>query len=272
MSTNTVLTELGPQFDVSKIIVSDAKVYDIPNSPLKYQRAYINIENPDGTVGNLVFPTPRDSFSSGIVPNKNDKEIITGFSLPISLRDRDGETQEQKNFITAIESITEHVRCECKKAKVRKIVKSGTLDSSLIQMNPLKYRLNEEGVVDKKLGASMYIKLLTKKTEGGVEVITPLFKKGEFTTDGNPAVYDITEVVGGYALVYGAVRLESVYFGSGRASLQFKLMDVDIGLLNGSTRQTFTRQKQVRPPLSVKSVEESNDKNEVLLELSDDEN
>jgi len=267
MSKKTVLTTLDEKFDVNRVIVSKATAHDIPNSNnLKYFRVYISYDNADGSQGNFVFATPRESFTSGIVSNKNESDTTTGFSMPISLMGKDGYTQEQKNFISAIKKIVKHVGDKCKSPDVRKVIKNSNHDASIASMNPLKVRMNDEGEVDESRGTSMYIKIYVKRDGSDLKVLTPLYKKDAFNPDGTPATYDISEVLGAYALVYGAVRLESVYFGSGRASLQFKLVEVDMELLNG-TRQRFIRHNQER---STPVVRAKSDGAEELV-LSDDD-
>ena len=79
---------------------------------IKFFRIPVGVKNPDGTHGELVFPTEK-VFSFGVQENKNDSGRVDGYSVALCMWDRDGATEAQlkwlEGFNKAIDCCREHI-------------------------------------------------------------------------------------------------------------------------------------------------------------------
>ena len=81
----------------------------IPDSKpaINYKRINISTIHPDGSSGDLLMATSK-VYSYGVSENTNQETgKVNGFVMPLVLYDRNGPTQEQREFVTTFNAIVE---------------------------------------------------------------------------------------------------------------------------------------------------------------------
>jgi hypothetical protein len=259
-------------FDINSIIYSKAKEFNIPKSTMVYHRITMSTKYLDGTIGPLIIPTNGQLFSFGVSENKSlETGKLTGYSLSLCLHSRDGATEEEKEFVKVIndivESATEHMLKDSTKKEVRqyKLVKS-----DLRKMNPI-YQKEHEGKIVEGSSPVLYPKLITGKDKktGELYCRTTFYEEGKYEEDGEPTEIQLKDLVGQYCYVMAAISFESIYIGSDKHRIQFKLVEADIRKVN-SGKSNLLRKKRVGGMVSKKVATESA-KESVDLELSGDD-
>jgi hypothetical protein len=201
-------------FDVDKIIFSDAKETAIPGS----YRITIGTQYPTGPTGPLVFSTDL-VYSFGIQENVSlDKPArTTGYSIPLCLWNQDGPTEHQKNFIATLEKVSDHIKRHMLKPEVKKSVKKYDLvESDLRRFSPLWYK-KEDGEVVQGRGPMLYPKLMCNKNLDIYTVIAD--------TKGNDI--EPSTLIGQKCSVRACIKIESVFIGS-KISLQVKVLELEV--------------------------------------------
>ena len=182
---------------------------------IKYFRIPVGVKNPDGTVGELVFPTER-VFSYGVQENKNENGKIDGYSVALCMWDRDGATQEQKDWLKGFGCGIEECKSHVMKVK-DSIEKYDLEESELKRFNPL-YWKREKGKIVEGRGPTLYPKLLVSRKENPPKILTSF----EDEASGNDI--DPLTLLGKYCFMTAAVKIESIFVGS-KISPQVKLYE-----------------------------------------------
>jgi hypothetical protein len=97
-------------YNTNNIIFSKPEIGTIPGSipKLSFKRIRIGTKNEDGTTGDLIMETPYDLFSFGLQENREmGSGNINGYVLPLCLWNKNGATQEEKNFTDIFEQIVQ---------------------------------------------------------------------------------------------------------------------------------------------------------------------
>jgi hypothetical protein len=181
---------------------------------IKFFRIPVGVKNPDGTHGELVFPTEK-VFSFGVQENKNDTGRVDGYSVALCMWDRDGATEAQlkwlEGFNKAIDSCKEHI------LEVKDEVEKYDLDEAeLKRFNPL-YWKREKGKVVEGRGPTLYPKLLVSRKENPPKILTSF-------EDNNGEDMDALSLMGKWCWMTAAVKIESIFVGA-RVSPQVKLYE-----------------------------------------------
>ena len=219
----TQLTIGSKKYDTKNMIFSESVKSSIPDSkpPISFQRINISTKNPDGSVGELIFSTEKDLFSFGASENVNkDNGKLNGYSMAISLYNRDGATPGQKMFVENLDNILQ-------RTKEYLIEHRDDIDRYDLEMNDLKkmtayYIKKDKGKPVEGATPSLYPKLIiSKKTD---TIITEFFD-----ADGNKL--NALDLIGKYCHVTAAIKIESVFIGKD-ISLQVKLYECEVRLQN----------------------------------------
>lgn len=236
---NTQLTQMS-EFKVENTIFSNVVEATVPNTTIKYKRINIGVKNPDGTTGELIIQTPR-LFSFGVSENKDQNGKLNGYSLPLCLYNR-GEngfpnpTDEQKEWVDKLTEFLDHV----KKYLLDNKVKHGDFQlKSLDQLDTIDktiYRKIDKttGNVDEKAGLTLYPKLIESKKHNR---ILTLFRD---EATGN-IIEDFKTLIKKYMYVVGAIKVESIYIGSGKRLLQVKMYNATIKLLDSGVKDLLPK-------------------------------
>lgn len=176
--TSTVITEIN-SFDTSNLVFLPAIKGEIPSSdsklPIVFRRIPIRIKNPDGTIGPLIL-SPKNLFSFGVSENTNNNGVVTGYTLPLVLWNKDGKpTEEQKMFTDVLEELIEACKQHLIKDEIRKSVAKPTLTyGALDSLNKLIYwKCNkDDGTRVEDTSPMLYPKLYTRNNNGQIDITT----------------------------------------------------------------------------------------------------
>lgn len=238
-SDNTQLTAaIG--FNSKQMIFGDPQENTITlgdGKKIKYYRVPVGVKNPDGSVGELVFPTER-VFSYGVQENKNDNGKVDGYSMALCMWDRDGATKPQKDWLVGFNSAID--KCKDHILSIKDDVEKYDLEESeLKRFNPL-YWKREKGKIVEGRGPTLYPKLLVSRKENPPKILTP------FENDATGEDMDAVSLIGKYCFAEAAVKIESIFVGS-KVSPQVKLYEAVV-------RPAQSRAKRLLRPATDKKV------------------
>jgi hypothetical protein len=151
---NVQLSDVS-SYDVNQMTFSQPKETTIPGS----YRILIGTQYANKTAGPLVFCTDL-VYSFGIQENMSLEKPprVTGYSIPLCLWNKEGPTEYQKQFIQAIESVTDHIKQYLLRNEVKKSIKKYDLElSDLKKFSPLWYK-KEDGKIVEGRGPMLYPK------------------------------------------------------------------------------------------------------------------
>jgi hypothetical protein len=225
-------------FDTSSMIFAKEVRKDIQNEsgpPIRFYRIPISVRRADGSVGKLIF-APSDLFTFGVSVNKDPKRgEITGYTLPLTLWNKEGPTEDQESFITTMENVLS--ACKEHLVAVRKtIAKPNLTIDSLVDLDKLLYyKLGDDGERVPGRGPAMYPKLFTS-TKGGLMEITTGF------IDSNGNDIDPMTLVGKYGHTSPAIFIDNIYIGA-KISLQVYVGEAIVKLVSTGHRGILQRPK-----------------------------
>jgi hypothetical protein len=260
-------------FNVNNIIFSKPQAAGGPkeSSSVKFRRVYISTKYPNGNTGDLIISTPR-VFSFGLSENisLDDKNKSNGFVFPLVLLNKDGASQEELEFVETLNAIVNHTKKYILTNK--KDLKLPLLDESdLKKFNPIFYKKDKEtGDISDDAIPTLYLKVAISKKDGVEKIISTFYDK-KTESEINPL-----DLLKKYCWATAAIKFESIFIGS-KLSLQLKLYEADVELLNSGKKRLLPRKQ---PQLSVEIDDKSDigennvdDNEEVSSIISDiDEN
>lgn len=259
-------------YDVKRMIFSEPQAGSVPNTPIVYKRIAISTLNKDGTTGDLILPTEQ-LFSFGVSENTNpETKKVNGHVLSLCLWNKSGATSGEKAWTDTFDRVVEH----CKKHVIDNREELEQYDLSmndLKKFNPL-YWKRDKGRIVEGTGPTLYAKLIASKKH---EKILSMF----FNMDGESI--DPLSLLGKYCYVKAAIKVESIFIGN-KISLQVKLYEAEVSLIDGGMKPLMSRPKNSGRMLSSAAassseqkladnsdVEEDNDKGGGSLQNSDAE-
>jgi hypothetical protein len=239
MTTTEQLTDMET-FDTDNIIFSDPVGGTIPNSPIKTQRVNISTAYPDGSIGPLIIPTEK-IFSFGVSENKSmeDPTKISGYSLSLSLFNRDGPTKAEKEWVEKFNKIIDTVKDHI--VESRDDFKQPDLErSELKKLNPLYYKKGEDGRPVKGAPPVLYAKLISyNKKQGGMDILSQFY-------DSSGTEIDPKTMFGSRCNTTTALKFESIFISGGKFSLQVKVWESEVEILGGAVKRLM----KARPTIS----------------------
>jgi hypothetical protein len=238
---NNQLIEVS-NYDVNRIIFSEPVRGSVPDSPIEYQRINISTRNEDGSVGDLILPTGK-LFSFGVSENVNpETQKVNGWTLPLCLWNRDGPTQEQKEWTTTFDAIVEHCIANLVENphSIEKLfdVQESEYRKAQGGLNPLYWQrevVTENGKKVRRIvpgtGPTLYPKLIySKKNE---KFVSQFFDPSD--TPLNPL-----DLIGKYCYVNAAIKIESIFIGS-RICLQVKVYEAVVEVAQTGMKRLLAR-------------------------------
>lgn len=217
--------QLSPvsNYNINNIIYSKPVVSTIPGSSLQYRRVNISTKNADGTIGDLLFKTPK-LFSFGIQENKFKEGE---YKMTLCLQSKDGATDEEKEFVALFNSIVDNSKeyllankKELKKPKLTKI----ELDK-LNVYNPIRWKEDEDGNIAAGASPTISLKLFQSTKNGVTRFITSVFD-ADTGDELNPL-----QLLGKLCYTTCVIKMESIFIGSDKCYFQAKLYESGISLL-----------------------------------------
>ena len=229
-------------YNVKRMIFSDPQSGSVPGTPIVYKRIAISTLNKDGSTGDLILPT-EELFSFGVSENLNaETHKVNGHVLPLCLWNRDGPSDAEKAWTDTFEHIVDH--CKEHLIKNRDEIEQYELEEGdLRKLNPLYWKRDKGKVVD-GTGPTLYTKLIASKKH---DKILSMF----FNSDGESI--EPLSLMGKYCYAKAAVKIESIFIGN-KISLQVKLYEVEIRLMDGGMKPLMSRPKNSGRMLTSSSV------------------
>lgn len=259
MSENTQLTSASG-YDTKRMLFSEVQRCTIPNSTpqINYKRINIQTRNEDGTTGDLILSTSK-LFSFGLSENTDmNTGKVNGYVMPICLWNRDGPTQEEKDFSDTFNNIVERTK-EYLVENREEIDQYDLALSDLKRFNPL-YWKKEKGKIVQGTGPTLYAKLIVSKK---LNKIMTMF----FDFDGEPI--DPLKLLGKYCWTKCAIKIESIFIGN-RLSFQVKLYECEVKLLDTGMKRLLRRPQAQKRVLTSSSSLPLNENLEKEKEEEDD--
>lgn len=226
-------------YNTSRLVFSKPQKCSITSSnpnaaPIEYTRINIRTQNPDGSIGELIFPTD-ELFSFGISENiSQETGNVSGHVMPLCLWSRDRDTgksvptDNEKRWTDTFNAVVDCVKDHLVKEKDNFDKYAEHTDDEfrvlLKKFNPL-YWKKEKGKVVEGTGPTLYAKLIeTKKKEQGI--ITKFYDYNDNQL--NPMTLLKTP-----CHVRGAVKIESIFVGNS-PSLQVKLYEAEVNVIESN--------------------------------------
>jgi len=257
------------QFNANNIIFDGYQKRSIQDGKISYHQCNIRMRYPDGSEGPLIIGLPRcPTFG---VSNKYG-DTYDKLSLSIILGEKDGSTEEQKSAIDMVKSIVDAAEkfsmTEDSKAAI------GRYDLQLHHMedmSPMKIQKDKETkrpLTNKPpiLAAKFMVRNNKETEEKRLE--SRFYVEDEVDEEGRPLACDPHDYIQkmGYCTAY--LKVESIYYGSKKFSLQIKVYECDIksnetgfkSLLRPSNK-TIIRTSSKKEEISVEDfgMDDSND-------------
>jgi len=250
------------EFDVKHMMFSDPVVGAIPNSTLTYRRINISTMNKDKTIGDLIVGTPR-LYSYGVSEQKdfNNPDKVNGYSLPLCLADKGGPTKDQKIWIDKFEQIIEKCKTYLLENK-EELELYDLTPADFKKFNPIYLKKEKGKVVDGAI-PTLYPKLIMSKKQNQIKILSMFFNK-----DGEQV--EPMDYLGTRCYATSAIKLESIYIGSGRYSLQFKLWETEIELAEGNMKPLFHTKKAPTRMVVGSKATNMNEQDEVQEEVQEE--
>lgn len=257
MSKNQQLSSVDT-YNVAHMTFSEAKETTIPGS----YRITIGTQYPNGSVGPLIFSTD-EVYSFGLQENTSmDKPVrTTGYTIPLCLWNSEGPTAYQKNFITTIRAVCEHVKAHVLRPEVKKSVKKFDLVESDLRKFTDKVvvpKRGEDGEVVADRGPMLYPKLMCDKN---LQIYTVI-------ADPQGNDIDPMQLIGQKCVVRACIKIDSLFIGS-KISLQVKVLELEVQQ-SGNQRQRLLCRAPPQETVTIASTDVLNPLAQETLVASDD--
>lgn len=225
---NTQLTNASG-YNVNNMKFTKPKDGSIPNSTVAFKRIAIGTRNPDGSLGELVIPTPR-VYSYGLSPSTNMQTgKVDGYTLSLCLHNRDGPTAEEKEWVETFDRIVDHI----KKYLLDNRDSFGKYElesSDLKKLSPLYYK-KDKGKIVEGAGPVLYAKVMQNKKN---ETISTPFSN-EKGIDIDPMT-----LMNKPCYATAAIKIESIFIGA-KISLQVKVYEAEVKMIDNAPRRLLRR-------------------------------
>lgn len=231
MTSTQLTTPLG--YEVSRIIFSEPIAGSIPDSKpaINYNRILISTKNEDGSIGELILPTC-ELFTFGVSENvSKETGKVNGYVFPICLYDKQGPSQEQKDWVETFNNIVEHIKKHIITNR-ESFNQYDLCDSDLKKFNPLYYKKDKGKIID-GTGPTLYSKLIVSRKLN--KIVTMFF-------DNNGDEIDPMDLKGKFCFSKSAVKIESVFIGN-KISLQVKLYEAEVRLMDSGMKRLLSKPK-----------------------------
>lgn len=230
---NTQLTATE-DYNANNMIFSDVKTTPIPGKgKMTYKRINIQTKNPDKTVGDLVFQSPK-LFCFGIKQfSGEDSGQSDGRAMSLCLWGKEGATEEE----TAFSDTLERVIAKCKK---HLLLHKEEIDPDLHEAHLNKF----SPIFRKKIGTKpdpdkspvLSLKLVENKDK--TKILTSFW-------DPQGNTVDPSSLQDQFCYVVGEICVESIYIGGGKFRLQVKLRHAEVEIVGNNKAPLLKRPKAI---------------------------
>ena len=215
-------------FNVNNIVFSKPETGSISGSlpKISFKRIRLAARAQDGSVGEFVLISPPNLMCFGLQENIDmGTGAVNGYQFPICLWNRNGASEEERQFVEAFNQITE--KCKDYLVDHRDDIEKYDLEKNdLKKFNPLYWKMDKGKIVEDR-GPMLYLKVMNTKS---TEKIQSFFINDETNTFMDPF-----ELRGKRCHVTVAIKFESIFIGN-KISLQIKLKEAVVKLQDTSIR------------------------------------
>jgi hypothetical protein len=222
-------------YDVNNMVFSTPVEQKIPDSKVTSKRIYISTKNADGTVGELCMATDEIySFGVNINLDEKNKDIVTGYTMPLCLYNKNGPSESEKEFVETFNRIVE-------KCKDHIIENKDSLDQYSLERSELKkicnslyYKRdpkNKAKIMD-GVGPTLYAKLIHNKKKNEIETTFFNSQTGE---EVNPM-----DLIEKHCFAKAVIKFESIFIGN-KISLQIKLYECEVKMIDSGRKKLLPR-------------------------------
>jgi hypothetical protein len=232
-STNQLTDPM--KYNVDDIIFDDPIASEV--GKVKTYRIPIATKYADGSEGDLILGLDK-CMSYGVQENRDEKtDALNGYSISISLKDRDSPSDRQIQTIDVLDTIVEKCKDHLLQMHIKKSIGKITLDrSELKKISPVWRKINQEtGEVDESAIPAIYPKLIYAKEKQDpktkqmvpARVLTKFYLADEVDENGDPQQVNPVDFIGKRSTVSCALKIEGIFVGQ-VIKLQCKVVEVDI--------------------------------------------
>ena len=188
----------------------------VPGKDITYERIPITIIHGNNLFGSLFIKTEQ-CFSFGAQQNINKETgVVSGWTLPIAMYNRDGATEEQLEWVVKFGEIVE--RC---KDYVMQLYDFERLQ--LDKIGGCMWWPKNEGIVDEERGPTLYSKIIAGKSGKRFDTKFRLVKD-LYDQDEAGVVITKEEVIENCTVI-AVIKIESIYICGENISLQVKVYE-----------------------------------------------
>lgn len=272
MSKQTQLANYH-NYNVNRMIFEEEKKCPIPGvmKGLFYYRINLQSKNPDGTIGDFVVSTPPALLSFGYKDKTNPLTgEVTGHQMPFCLHSKpDDPTEDEAAFEKFIGKIVKHGQNYIIKNRkeIRGVSSKITLENNeelREKFNPIYRKRDDDGEIVEGKGPVLSATVIESRKHNPPKVLTQFW-------DSNHKLMDPMDIYNKLCRATAAIRIESIYMGSGKIRLQIKLYEVQINeIVNSVLPSLLPAPKQQK---SILFGDENKDEvpEDVMLDDDDEE-
>lgn len=200
--------------NVNDIHFGQRQTFKIPDTPLTYDRVPITINHDETTFGSLLLKTEK-CFSFGAQQNVNkERGEAYGWTLPISMHDRDEATLNQILFVQKFNDIVNH----CKEYVKEEYCLD---DTSLNKLGGCMWQPSDESK-----GPTLYAKIVSGKN--GNTRYDSRFMRVKDLSKKCKAKQVTKEEITENCNVVAVIRVDSIYVCGEKAHLQVKVYEANV--------------------------------------------
>lgn len=214
------------EFDTERLFFSEPyTIYPTDESYTAYQKIYLQVGDHPDRLSDLILNTPSHLMSFGIQEKKDRRTgDVTGYQVPIILWNKKGATEEEKQFTSALQVITE----KCK----QHIHDNYSADAN--KLNILSWRSQENG----EDYPVLYVKLITNRKTNRIMTL--------FINEDTNEEIDPMELINKRCLLTAALKIENIYVGD-NVSMQVKLYEVLVKFIDKKKKNYYRPTSLLRP-------------------------
>lgn len=213
MQRREQLTNIN-DLDMFDLRFGKPQTFKIPDSDRTYDRVPIVIHYGDATFGSLLLKTEK-CFSFGAQQNINKETGETyGWTLPISMYDREEATPEQLLFVQKLRDVIKHCKDHIREEYLLDDVSLEKLGGCLWQPD------------DGSKGPTLYAKIISAKN-GNTRYDSRFSRVKDLTRKCKPKQVTKEEITENCNVI-AVIRVDSIYVCGDRAHLQVKVYEANI--------------------------------------------
>lgn len=220
-----------------RVVIDPPTFGTVPNSTpeIKFVKKFFGIKNSDGTEGELVLDTDR-LFCFGVSEAKApDTGILNGYSMAISMYDRDGATERQMRTVQFINVLTDVLKEHLLLDETKNETEFYELEAAdLKKFNPL-YLKKDKGKIVEGSAPTFYPKLIhfkAGKDKNGkprdAKMMTKFYLEDEVDDNGDSVEVNPLDYIGVRFHATTAVKFECIYMSAKTINIQTKATEAEI--------------------------------------------